>query len=66
MDTNQIIEHLGQLIDTADNYLVMDANPYASSKLKAENFAYGLKILRTKIKELYFELGGENWWGNNE
>jgi hypothetical protein len=66
MSNEELVEHLGQLIDTADNYLEYTKDTTFTKMLppamRLEALGTGLKDVRSKVFEIYSALGGENHW----
>jgi hypothetical protein len=61
MENNELLERLGELVDTAENFLAWNDNPFAHMPMKIEAFTTGLEKLRDEIKTIYLELGGEDY-----
>jgi uncharacterized protein with HEPN domain len=66
MSNEELVEQLGQLIDTADNYLEYTKDTTFTKMLpqsmRMEALCMGLKEVRTKVFEIHGAIGGENHW----
>jgi hypothetical protein len=58
------LEKVGEIIDTVDN-LTAALNMELPDKHHVKGIKSALPILNERLKESYFELGGENVWSEN-
>jgi hypothetical protein len=61
MERDELIERLGKLVDTADNYVAASTLP-VGPKTHLEGLKHGMVEVRDEIKKLYFAAGGEDVW----
>jgi hypothetical protein len=59
------LERLGQLIDTADNYLAA-ASLRLPAAMHVEGLTAGIRELRAEILAIYLDAGGENHWADRD
>lgn len=64
--TESILDRIGSLIDTADNYLVYGNlnsidNPFPDA-IRIDAMTHGLEEIRDELRAIYFKLGGEDVW----
>jgi len=63
MNENQL-DNIGQLIDTVENHLALQGDHMPDS-IRANAAKSILSDIRDKLKEIYFEAGGEDVWRNH-
>lgn len=55
------LETVGQLVDKCENYMSATELPLPPH-IHVQGLSAGMKELRDRMKELYFQLGGEDVW----
>lgn len=61
MTKDEVFEEFGECIDTLDNLICALAMPIPSD-LHVKSMRQSLPELKGRIKQVYFELGGEDVW----
>lgn len=59
--TDEQVDEVGGLVDSADNFLALLGNPFMADAAKIDAAKHGLRGLREKAKGIYHELGGEEF-----
>jgi hypothetical protein len=62
MLSETLVETIGQLADTCDNYLAFQDNSFMSLSQKANAYVTGLRDVRDQLRALYVAETGENPW----
>lgn len=63
MTNAEVLDILGRLVDTLDNYLVYgdEPNPFPPT-IRLNAMSHGLGDVKAQVLQLYTDLGGEDVW----
>lgn len=59
--TEEQIEEIGGLVDSAENFLALFQNGFMPDAMKIDGARCGFETLRDKAKKIYHDLGGEEF-----
>lgn len=57
---------LAAMVDTLDNILAIQENPFLPDKMRIDSLKTTSQDIRASIYEIYIEVGGEDVWNDEE
>ena len=64
-DLDNILERIGCLIDTIDNYRMYGHNSPFTPVQRLDAMSHGLNSIREELFGIYADMGGEDVWEDN-